>query len=65
MNKIILIIGGCRSGKSGHALELAEGLQGDNKLFIATCIPYDDEMKKRFERHNFNVTLVSRIMLGW
>jgi len=51
VNKTTLIIGGCRSGKSRHALELAEGLQADNKLFIATCVPYDDEMKKRVERH--------------
>ena len=51
MNKTTLIIGGCRSGKSRRALELAEGLQADNKLFIATCVPYDDEMKKRVERH--------------
>jgi adenosylcobinamide kinase/adenosylcobinamide-phosphate guanylyltransferase len=51
MNKTTLIIGGCRSGKSHHALKLAEGLKTDNKLFIATCVPYDNEMKKRVERH--------------
>ena len=51
MHKTILIIGGCRSGKSRYALESAESLKTDNKLFIATCIPYDDEMKKRVERH--------------
>jgi len=51
VHKTILIIGGCRSGKSRHALELAKSLKTDNKLFIATCIPYDNEMKKRVERH--------------
>jgi len=45
-----LIIGGCRSGKSRHALKLAEGIQG-KKIFIATCIPLDDEMKKRVMHH--------------
>ncbi len=46
----ILIIGGCRSGKSSHALELAEKISG-KRIFLATCIPYDDEMKKRVSNH--------------
>lgn len=51
MNLTTLIIGGCRSGKSRHALEISEKLKAPNKLFIATCIPYDDEMKQRVARH--------------
>ena len=51
MNNTTLVVGGCRSGKSRYALELAERLKTTNKLFIATCIPYDDEMKKRVARH--------------
>ncbi|MBA4367096.1 MAG: bifunctional adenosylcobinamide kinase/adenosylcobinamide-phosphate guanylyltransferase [Desulfobacterium sp.] len=46
----ILVIGGCRSGKSSHALELAEKISG-KRIFLATCIPYDDEMKKRVSNH--------------
>ncbi len=46
----ILVIGGCRSGKSSHALELAEKISG-KRSFLATCIPYDDEMKERVSHH--------------
>jgi len=46
-----LIIGGCRSGKSRHALELAEKISGNKRIFIATCMPLDDEMKERINRH--------------
>lgn len=46
----ILVIGGCRSGKSSHALELAEKISG-KRIFLATCIPYDDEMKERVSHH--------------
>jgi len=46
-----LIIGGCRSGKSRHALELAEKIPGEKRIFVATCMPLDDEMKERIDRH--------------
>jgi len=51
LKKIIFVIGGCRSGKSRQALETAEGMPGDHKTFIATCIPRDAEMKQRVEQH--------------
>lgn len=51
MREIVFIIGGCRSGKSRHALELAEKIPGNKKIFIATCVPYDDEMQQRVTRH--------------
>jgi len=51
LKEVIFVIGGCRSGKSGHALETAEKLAGNKKIFIATCIPQDAEMKQRVERH--------------
>lgn len=51
MKETILIIGGCRSGKSRHALELAEKISGSKRIFIATCMPIDDEMKERIARH--------------
>ena len=50
MKKTILVIGGCRSGKSSHALELAEQIPG-HKIFIATCIPHDKEMEERVSLH--------------
>ena len=51
MNKKTLVIGGCRSGKSSHALELAEKIPADKKIFIATGVPFDKEMKQRIKRH--------------
>ncbi len=51
MKKTILVIGGCRSGKSRYALELATQAAGRNKIFIATCIPGDKEMEERIRRH--------------
>jgi adenosylcobinamide kinase/adenosylcobinamide-phosphate guanylyltransferase len=51
MREIIFILGGCRSGKSRHALKLAEDIPCRKKVFIATCLPFDEEMKKRIERH--------------
>jgi adenosylcobinamide kinase/adenosylcobinamide-phosphate guanylyltransferase len=46
----ILVIGGCRSGKSSHALNLAEAM-GSRRIFVATCVPHDDEMRQRVARH--------------
>lgn len=51
MHPTTLIIGGCRSGKSRHALQLAEASGTQRKLFIATCVPQDDEMRERVRRH--------------
>lgn len=51
-NDITLVLGGCRSGKSRYALELAEQqYAGKTNLFIATCVPGDEEMKDRVRRH--------------
>ncbi len=49
--KSIFVVGGCRSGKSRHALEIAEKLADIHRVFIATCVPYDEEMKDRVRRH--------------
>jgi adenosylcobinamide kinase/adenosylcobinamide-phosphate guanylyltransferase len=46
----ILVLGGCRSGKSNHALQLAEGM-GRRRVFVATCVPLDEEMRTRVDRH--------------
>ncbi len=51
MNEIIFIIGGCRSGKSTYALQTAEMVPAERKIFIATCVPQDDEMMQRVARH--------------
>ena len=51
MKKKIFVLGGCRSGKSSFALDKAQKFSGDKKVFIATCIPGDDEMRQRVERH--------------
>ena len=50
MSQITFVIGGCRSGKSGHAQALAEEISGP-KLYIATCVPLDDEMRTRARLH--------------
>jgi len=50
MNKIILVIGGARSGKSSQAVNLAKA-SGKTTAFIATCIPRDDEMAQRIKNH--------------
>ncbi len=46
---ITFITGGAKSGKSRHALELADGHR--RKVFIATAEPIDEEMAHRIERH--------------
>jgi adenosylcobinamide kinase/adenosylcobinamide-phosphate guanylyltransferase len=51
MKEIVLVIGGCRSGKSRYALELAKKIPGDRRIFIATCVPRDKEMEERIARH--------------
>ena len=49
--KNTLILGGCRSGKSSHALALANQVSGDKKIFMATSVPTDSEMRERVRRH--------------
>jgi adenosylcobinamide kinase/adenosylcobinamide-phosphate guanylyltransferase len=48
--KIVLILGGARSGKSAFAQRLA-GQSGRKVLFVATGEPLDEEMKTRIELH--------------
>ena len=49
MNKIILILGGARSGKSTYAINLAK--KHKRIAFIATCQPLDKEMQHRIRIH--------------
>ncbi|REK76622.1 bifunctional adenosylcobinamide kinase/adenosylcobinamide-phosphate guanylyltransferase [Paenibacillus paeoniae] len=46
----ILITGGARSGKSRFAEQYAAKL-GTRGVYIATCQPYDEEMKERIRLH--------------
>jgi adenosylcobinamide kinase/adenosylcobinamide-phosphate guanylyltransferase len=51
VKEVTFVIGGCRSGKSKHALLIAEKIAGQRKIYIATCMPQDDEMKQRVAGH--------------
>ncbi|MBH5316497.1 bifunctional adenosylcobinamide kinase/adenosylcobinamide-phosphate guanylyltransferase [Paenibacillus sp. GSMTC-2017] len=46
----VLVTGGARSGKSRFAESYASRVSGSG-IYIASCRPYDDEMKDRIERH--------------
>jgi adenosylcobinamide kinase/adenosylcobinamide-phosphate guanylyltransferase len=48
---LTLITGGCRSGKSARALEIASAAQFARKFFIATAEAGDDEMLLRIAHH--------------
>ena len=47
--RLILILGGARSGKSAFAERLAH--QQDNVLFVATAQALDEDMKRRIDAH--------------
>lgn len=51
MARLILILGGARSGKSRFAQELAHRLGSNDVLFVATAEARDAEMRQRIERH--------------
>jgi adenosylcobinamide kinase/adenosylcobinamide-phosphate guanylyltransferase len=48
--RVVFVLGGARSGKSGFALKLSAELPGQ-KTYLATAEPFDTEMAKRIERH--------------
>lgn len=50
MSKVILVTGGARSGKSNFAEKLCKE-RNNNTAYIATSIPFDDEMKDRVRKH--------------
>lgn len=49
--RLTLILGGARSGKSDFAQALARQRGGDAVLFVATAQAHDDEMRVRIEAH--------------
>jgi len=51
MKHVTFIFGGCRSGKSRYALEIARNLPADQRIFIATAVPIDEEMQARIVQH--------------
>ena len=50
MGSVTLILGGARSGKSTHALQLAEA-SGKSVTFLATAQALDEEMMARIQKH--------------
>lgn len=50
MREIVLVTGGCRSGKSRFALRWAEA-RASKRLFLATALAIDEEMAERIRRH--------------
>ena len=53
MSKMILVLGGARSGKSNYAALLAKGIN-KKTVFIATATALDEEMKERIRRHKIS-----------
>jgi adenosyl cobinamide kinase/adenosyl cobinamide phosphate guanylyltransferase len=51
MSRLILITGGARAGKSRFAQKLAETGSFRKRLFVATAVPCDAEMRRRIARH--------------
>ncbi|MEF9951386.1 MAG: bifunctional adenosylcobinamide kinase/adenosylcobinamide-phosphate guanylyltransferase [Clostridium sp.] len=49
---MILVTGGARSGKSSYGESLIK--EYNNCLYIATSIPFDEEMKERVKRHRLD-----------
>lgn len=46
---MILVTGGARSGKSSFGESLLKDLE--KILYVATCVPFDDEMEDRVKHH--------------
>jgi adenosylcobinamide kinase/adenosylcobinamide-phosphate guanylyltransferase len=53
MSEIIFVTGGARSGKSTMAETLLTQTKGE-LLYIATAVPFDEEMRDRIDKHKKN-----------
>jgi adenosylcobinamide kinase/adenosylcobinamide-phosphate guanylyltransferase len=51
MGRLLLVLGGARSGKSAYAQRLAQKLGGDDVFFVATAEAWDEDMAQRIARH--------------
>ncbi len=49
-SQLVLVTGGCRSGKSAFALRYVEEYASE-RIFLATCPVLDGEMSRRIDRH--------------
>lgn len=50
MSRLVLVTGGARSGKSNFAESMAKEYE-EKVLYVATSVPFDDEMKDRIKKH--------------
>jgi adenosylcobinamide kinase/adenosylcobinamide-phosphate guanylyltransferase len=50
-SRLIVVLGGARSGKSTHAERLAQELGGMDVLYVATAEGRDPEMRERIRAH--------------
>lgn len=48
---LTLVIGGSGSGKSEYAENYITKLEPEQKIYLATMYPWDEESKRRIERH--------------
>ena len=69
MGAKIVLVGGCGSGKSARAVEVALRADAAERLFIATAAPFDDVMRAKIDRHREErgddfKTVEERIMLA-
>jgi len=51
MGRLLLVLGGARSGKSAYAQQVAQELGGTRVLFVATAQAWDVEMAQRIAQH--------------
>ena len=51
MGRLLLVLGGARSGKSAYAQQVAQELGGSRVLFVATAQAWDEEMTQRIAQH--------------
>ncbi len=53
LGKLVLLLGGVKSGKSSLAVSLAKRASKE-VLFVATALPVDEEMKLKIKKHREN-----------
>lgn len=50
MSRVVLVLGGARSGKSAYAQDMAQALS-ERVLYVAPAIAFDEDMKRRIAAH--------------
>ena len=51
MGRIVYFTGGARSGKSAHSEQYILDRHYDHKIYLATAVVFDEEMKERVKLH--------------